>query len=336
MSHLAELSPAVLKVLADNNFEPVELLRYGPRFVGCVVKHGDTEGFFKMVLPHAERLKLAADDYIWSQYDDSERLERRLVKEALFLQFFSGELGGAGFEPQIIALSSTKPVWSLRTYIHAKTMSAWNSDFVFSPRFYETFTPRQAIDFFVRLHEVSPIIPVSLTDLITEFKSTLLGHYRFDRSIELMSQIPEFAGQADHLKAKFAAAKPRYTDYRRVITHFEPYPPHIFALNGQMGLIDWENVGWGHQLQDLSVLYMRLAAKPEWRTEYLQILAEYGYFEGNGRLFWESEMLIQGLANHHYFADGGPIGTAEYDATALEFFTATVRDILAHSEYFKA
>lgn len=336
MHTLNQISPFVQNVLDENNFTPVSLLRYGPRFVGAVVRHGDTEGFFKMVLPLEERAKMQTGDYRWTEYDDRERLERRLIKEALFLQFFSQELGGAGFEPQIIALSETTPVWSLRTFISEKTMSAWNSDFVFSPRFFETFTPRQCIEFFHRLHEVSDIIPANLSEIISEFRSTLLNPSRFERTVERMRELPAFADKADHLKEAFERVQPRYSDYKKVVTHYEPYPPHIFSSQGQMGLIDWENVGWGHQLQDLAVLYMRCSAKPEWQAEYLKVMEEFGYFEGNGRLFWESEMLIQGLANHKYFAEGGPIGTEEYDKNAIAFFTKTVGDILAHSEYFKA
>jgi hypothetical protein len=336
MSELNELSPYVRSVLIENNLEPIQVLRYGPRFVGIVVERDGVEGFFKMVLPLEERQLLASSDYIWTEYDEGPRLERRLIKEALFLQFFAQKLANHSFQPDIITLSETSPVWSLRTYIHERTMSAWNSDFVFSPRFFETFTPREAIDFFVRMHDLTPEIPNNLQAIVAEFVSTLQNPNRFSRSVDRMREIPAFLEYATHIEERFSSAEARYADYRRVITHYEPYPPHIFASKGEMGLIDWENVGWGHQLQDLSVLYMRCAARPDWQAEYIAILEEYGYFSGNGRLFWESELLIQALANHRWFEEGGPIGTPEYDQHALAFFESTISEILTKSEYFKA
>ncbi len=147
--------------------------------------------------------------------------------------------------------------------------------------------------------------------------------------------MPEFAVAADHLAERFEAATPRYADYEQVITQYEPYSCHIFLVGNKLSLIDWENVGWGHALQDFSVLWMRCFEHPEWQAEYVRLLELYGYFKGNGQLFWESELLIQSFANHKYFADGGPIGTPEYDARGMKFFESTIRNILATSDYFK-
>jgi hypothetical protein len=334
MLNLSSLSPYVREVLAENHLEPVQLLRYGPRFICCVVRQGAKEGFFKMVLPLEERRNIANTDYIWTEYDEGPLLERRLIKEALFLQFFSRHLDSYGFRPHIIALSDTSPVWSLRTFINERTMSAWDSDFIFSQRFFDTFTPRQTIDFFVRIHNLSLEVPDNMRILIADFISTLLNPNRFERSIERLREIPSLSHYADQLNERFNAAKPRYADYRHVITHYEPYAPHIYSSAGQMGLIDWENVGWGHQLQDLSVLYMRCGSRPDWQAEYVEILEEYGYFKGNGRLFWESELIIQSLANHKYFMEGGPIGTPEYDKESIKFFESTVASIMKNSEFF--
>lgn len=336
MPEIRELSPYVRQVLAENHFEPKQLLRYGPRYVCMVVKSGDREGFFKMVLPIEERQKVSPKDYIWTEYDYTDRLEQRLLKEALFLQFFSQQIGGAGFEPQMIAFSDTSPVWSLRNFIHERTMSAWNSDFVLSPRFFTAIAPRQAADFFAKLHQVSSILPQNLAELIAEVKSTLTNERRFHGTAERAAQLPQFAAAADGLLQKFTGYLPRYRDYQPVLTHYEPYAPHIFSKDGQMGLIDWENIGWGHCMQDFSVLYMRCFMEPDWQAEYLQAIEELGYFEGNGRLYWDSEILIQGMANHKYFADGGPIGTKQYDQKAISFFTRSIEDILARSPYFKA
>ncbi len=79
---------------------------------------------------------------------------------------------------------------------------------------------------------------------------------------------------------------------------------------------------------------MRCFTNPDWQTEYTRLLEAKGYFDGNGRLFWETEMLIQGFANHAYFANGGPIGTPEYDAAAIVFFETTTKSILENSQYF--
>lgn len=335
MPELSELSPFVRQVLDDNHFEPKQLLRYGPRYVCVVVESGEVEGFFKMVLPIEERVKMSPAGYRWTHFDEPEVLEKRLLKEALFLQFFSQQIGEAGSLPQIIALSDTSPVWSLRTYIHERTMSAWNSDFVFSPRFFKHVTPSQAVEFFARLHEMSEILPQNLSEMVQDFRSTLTNTSRFERTAERAREMPAFRHLADELEARFNAYLPQYEDYRPVIAHYEPYPPHIYSVDGKMGLIDWENVGWAHPLQDLSVLYMRCLAEPKWQDEYVKELERGGYFQGQGQLYWESELLIQAFANHRYFAEGGPIGTPEFDQKAVAFFTRTIEQILQGGQYFR-
>ncbi len=337
MSSILEISPFVRGVLEQNHFELIRVLRYGPRFICLEVRSGDRRGMFKMVLPEAERgPHNTPPGYVWTEFERIDKLERRLLKEALFLQFFSQQLGEAGFEPQIIALSETSPVWSLRTFIDERPMSAWDSNFIFSPRFYRSITPRQVIDFFIKLHSLSDRLPESLTDYIKDFTSTLTNQSRFERSVERARLMPAFRGAADRLQAAFAAAAPHYSDYEPVITQYEPYSCHLFLVHDKVSLIDWENVGWGHALQDVSVLWMRCFDDPEWQAEYVRLLEAEGYFKGHGRLYWESELLIQSFANHQYFAEGGPIGGPDYDQRAIAFFQATISNILATSEYFKA
>lgn len=336
MPELAELSPFVRHTLEKNNLVPLRVLRYGPRFVCIHVQNGKQEGMFKMVLPLSERgPHNTPDGYTWTDHDNISVLERRLLKEALFLQYFSKHLGPDGFEPQIQALSVESPVWSLRTYIANKTMSAWDSNFIFSQRFYAEVEPHQVIDFFRHMHRVSDSIPEPLSDMISEFVSTLTNKNRFERSVERAKQMPQFAQYAKKLESKFASYADNYSDYQPVVTQYEPYSCHLFVVNGKVSLIDWENVGWGHTMQDLSVLWMRCFDAPKWQDEYVKLLESYGYFEGNGRLYWESELLIQSFANHQYFAEGGPIGNAEYDERAVKFFSSTIDKILSESEYFK-
>ena len=331
------ISPAVQSILDQNHFELVRILRYGPRFICLKVRSGDRVGMFKMALPVAERSpQLAPPGYTWTEHEEILILEQRLLKEALFLQFFSQQLGGAGFEPQVIALSDTSPVWSLRTYIAEQPLTVDNSDFRFDQRFFELVTPRQAVDFFRKLHELSDRLPQSLTDLIMPYTSALTNPMRFERSLSRAEAMPQFKSQAAHLGRRFQELVPEYDNYRRVITQYEPYSCHLFVVNGKIGLIDWENVGWGHALQDLSVLWMRCFEQPDWQADYLEVLREYGYFGGNGQLFWDSELLIQSFANHQYFKTTDHIGTPEYDAAALTFFEHTIERILGHSPYFKA
>lgn len=336
MPELSELSPFVRQVLEDNNLVPLRVLRYGPRFVCIHVRNGEQEGMFKMVLPLNERgPHNTPAGYTWTDHDNIAILERRLLKEALFLQYFSQHLGPNGFEPQIQAMSETSPVWSLRTYIDERTMSAWDSNFIFSQRFYTEVEPHQVIDFFRHMHRLSDNLPLPLSDIIAEFVSTLTNPSRFERSVARAKQMPKFKGVAKALEKKFASFEVNYAEYERVVTQYEPYSCHLFVVNDKVSLIDWENVGWGHKLQDLSVLWMRCFDVPEWQAEYERLLEAYGYFEGNGRLYWESEILIQSFANHEYFADGGPIGNSEYDKRATDFFSYQIEKILTTSKYFK-
>ncbi len=336
MPELTELSPYVRQVLTDNSFEPIRVLRYGPRFVCIHVKASGKDGLFKMVLPLDERgPHNTPDGYTWTDHDNIGVLEKRLLKEALFLQYLSNHLSEGGFEPRIHALSETSPVWSLRSYIAERTMSAWDSNFIFSQRFYEEVNPSQVVDFFRHMHGLSDDLPEPLTQIISEFVSTLTNASRFERSVSRALQMPKFAPVAKALENKFASYESNYGDYKKVITQYEPYSCHLFVVNDKVSLIDWENVGWGHNLQDLSVLWMRCFEKPEWQEKFVSLLEEHGYFEGNGRLFWETELLIQSFANHEYFAEGGPIGNKDYDKRAIDFFSQTIDTILSTSKYFK-
>lgn len=335
MPKLDELSPNIISLLKDNDFKPIKLLRYGPRYICVMVDASGQVGLFKMALPESER---KADHipkgYVLTDHDSVAELNKRILKEARFLEFFTTKLGASNFEPRVIAYSKKDPVWSLRVYLNEDTMSAWDSDFILSQRFYDTITPRQAIDFFHTLHRLSDELSQDLADLIQNYVSTLTAKHRFVRTANQARRIERYRDRADQILERFQSLAPRYSDYKKVITQYEPYAPHIFLVNGHMSLIDWENIGWGHPLQDLSVLWMRCFERPEWQAEYIRLLEGYGYFEGNGRLFWDSELLIQGLANYDYFSKE-PIGTPDYDRRAMSFFSDTIDHILDNSTDLK-
>lgn len=334
MPSLSELSPFVLGVLQENHFEPVQLLRYGPRFVCLVVKTGDRTGMFKMVLPEKERLQNTPKGYVWTIDDRTEVLEERLLKETLFLQFFSQQLGRYGFEPQLIALSEDSPVWSLRTYIPNNSMSAWDSSFVFRKDFYNQVSPRQIIDFFQALHRLSPDLPEPLHRLTADYVPLTIDG-RFKEAAVIARSQEQFRDRAEQIEAALRQSRPAYEEFERVITHYEPYACHLFLVNGQISLIDWENVGWGHRMHDLSILWMRMIDDPEWQAEYVRLLQEDGYFEGQGRRYWDNELMMQSLANLNHLHYGGQFGTPAFTRRAIDFFKQTVERLLNESPYFQ-
>ncbi len=334
MNNLAQLSPVVRQVLADNHLKPLSVLRYGPRFVCIKVAMGKDIGMFKMMLPQDERATAAPADFFWTEHEEPARLEHRLVKEARFLQYFAGQLKPEGLEPQVLAVSDQAPVWSIRRFVDGPSMAVDDSNFVFTSSFYHQVSPRQMVDFFRSLHQASANLPQPLTHLIDGEVSELCNPVRLGHIIERMEQMPPFAHLTEHLRDRLAQAAPAYSDYQPVIAQYEPYPCHLFMVNGRISLIDWENVSWAHPLQDLSIVWMRSFDNPAWQAEYSKIIKEYGYFKGHGQLYWDSELILQALANYRHFSINGPIGTADYDRRALAFFTQTINQTMAHSPYF--
>ena len=330
MLKLPDLSPAVRRVLDENHFQLIETLAYGPRFVCAIVRSGALNGMFKMVLPQEERHR---PNYVWTVDDSAENLEGRIMKEALFLQYFSQQLGAHSFEPQIIAISEASPAWSLRTYIDKPSMSAWDSTFVFRREFYDEVTPGQVFNFFHRIHELSSSLPESLSDLLPDYVPfTLRG--RFKEAYKAADKLG-FADQAEHINACLDRSKRAYDNYERVISHYEPYSCHLFVDGHKLAFIDWENVGWGHKLMDLSIFWMRMFDNPEWQNGLYRELEQAGYLRGKGLQYWHNELLMQSFANLNHLKYGGTFGTPGFTERAKAFFTQTIEDILSTSPYFQ-
>ncbi len=113
-----------------------------------------------------------------------------------------------------------------------------------------------------------------------------------------------------------------------VITHNEPYASHIFVENGKIALIDWENVAWGHRLHDLSILWMRLIDREDWRDRLYGLLEADGYLESRGeRMVWDLEILVQSIANLNYF-HFNPMPDPLFGQKANDFFVANIATII--------
>lgn len=335
MQPFPTLSPFVTRLLSDNNFELLQVMRYGPRFACLEVRAGNRTGLLKLVLPDAERIYFTPKNYVWTDDDQTAVLEARLLKETLFLQFFSQEFGPGGFEPELIALSEQSPVWSLRTYINEPSMSAWDSSFVFRKDFYNQVQPQQVVRFFHGLHQLSSKLPEPLRRLAIDYVPLTLSG-RFKEAAVIARAQPKFRDYAAQISTSLERSRPAYQAFERVITHYEPYSCHLFVVRGRIALIDWENVGWGHPLHDLSIFWMRMIDNAAWRDEFEAQIDARGYFRGSGRLFWDNELMMQSLANLNHLHYGGQFGTPAFTKRAIAFFEATIQRLLNESPYFKA
>jgi thiamine kinase-like enzyme len=321
------LSPYVQKVLDDNNFSLTEVLRYGPRFACLLVECNGSQGFFKMSLPLEEQRLHRPDDYFWTPHDNMDELDRRLIREAIVLEYLTTEMNG-DFEPKIIATSQESPVWSLRTFIKTPGYEVGDSNFMFDERFYIEQSPQSLMNFFLRLRDTSDNMPESLrAQLIPQTSYREEYRNRFNRVLEFARKSNEFEPYVETIASKFDVIfDPANTS--SVLSHGEPYPPHFFAHNGTLGLIDWENAQFREPIYDLATVYLRLFPNPTWQAEFLEEITTNGYFENGALAVWDAYILYSSLFHYQWVSEGKSLGTEAFGNAASKYFKATILRIV--------
>ena len=61
-----------------------------------------------------------------------------------------------------------------------------------------------------------------------------------------------------------------YDQQEKVLTHFEFYGAHtLVTTEGDLKVIDWENIGLSDRTHDFTTIYLRAYHFPEWQDQFL-------------------------------------------------------------------
>jgi hypothetical protein len=216
--------------------------------------------------------------------------------------------------------------WMLRTNIRSASMAVDNSTLAFRPEFYEQVTPEALVDYILGYQKLTP-----------QLRSWAATTPHTDQA-DLTSKRTE-AGfdnpQAELLP--YHRALNRYFDERTdwhdqqldTLVHGEVYPPHLFWENGQLVMIDWENVGLDHRLHDLATVWIRTFDNPAWQARFHQVVVERGRLDQpEDRALWDLEIVYKAAGNLNYLA-WSKTETPKHRASMTLFLQRSLEDRLS-------
>lgn len=251
-----QLHPVVHEILESRGLQVLTVFQPGPRFAALLVRQGETEAVLKVALPApraegdemtVERVRMA---------------HRNIDKEILWLQFLDEWVPESAREKflftRLMDYSDTETHWYLREALPGSPMAAANNPFPFPAQLYDLISPQQLFEYFSYIHSISPQTPVNLSSQFWHRWTRYDQYDHFGRWLHGM--LPKVAQGKEYLgpildyveKHKFIMEADQ-----TVLIHQEPFASHIFYHEGRIGLIDWENLDFGHKLYDLSVVWMR-------------------------------------------------------------------------------
>jgi aminoglycoside phosphotransferase (APT) family kinase protein len=278
-------------IMTREGLELQRVLRDGPRYwVGRVSRDGE------MLL-----LKVVTSDEPWlspasrRQFRPSDQL-RAEIFALRQLGEHEGQL--AGRVPRVLASSTNELVWALREEVPGTDMAGTAGSYVFAPEFYEQVSPAEMIDYIASYQALTPELEAlarttpqtDQTDLVSKL---VIGD--LDNPQEHLQPLSEKVN-------KFLREHGDFHDAQiATLAHGEVYPPHIFYADGQVCLIDWENVSLSHPLSDYCAVWLRSYDNKAWQGQYLSGLERRGILGGPERQkLWNIEVVYQSAKNLNY------------------------------------
>lgn len=318
--------PSYAKViLRQQGLQPKQVLRHGPRYLCVMVSRGERQLFFKqLLLPEQD------SDY------DIGMLRGAFRRETKLLGWLSDHAFALSLlAPRLLAAGEGDNPWYLRELIPGQPMSDGGTDFIFARDFFDLVQPEVVVHAFESLHALASKDRAWLEtelDLGTYTLREYADGTHWQVTAQNREHLTPYASKVDQFLQQAQPTFDRFMTTRKysVLGHHEPYPSHLFVLEGRIGLIDWENVGWTNRVQDLSKIWLRSFDAPKWQQRFEDSIRELGYFENGGWTVWQTELLLQCIANTGYVMRSH-LGTSEYRERAVEFFAHTIGRILRHN-----
>ncbi len=260
------------------NFKASKVFREGPRFYVIGGKYGGEKVIFKADLEAStKRLPKA-------------RL--RLRREGIFLRHVRLEhvplFYARGVEEEIF--------WLLEEWVPGKSQEMGESTLLIRDSFFTEQNLKYSLEFLNELHRLSER---PRPEFEKHFSRYTLADYvylmRIDRPSllgrQLATKVDTFVKRQHRL----------FNETQTVVTHHELYGPHIFVNDGEMNVIDWENVGWGNPAHDFVELWVRSFTHPRFQSKLFQrFRASQKDKDVFDRLF-RLEVILQGIGNLNHF-----------------------------------
>ena len=275
------------RILAAHNLKIEKVTRDGPRFFVAICKKGKERFIFKTC--------------IYTKTFD-HLTNSKFAKEVLFLFFLKDQDAKYHFlnqsTPKIFDGNTYGRTWYLREYIDGQIQNIGSGTVRFKPSFFTDSTQKWILEFYRELAKIkSTELPDDLADLIkaqSNLKKTIYYINLGRKHIIKHFDEKKFRKIISYLRTKIEL----YNSTKRTLSHHEPYAPHfIKRRSSKFVLIDWENLGPSHPVNDISMIWMRCASHPKWQAKLLsdfrkQWPSPHAYNE-----IWEVKVLVQSLFN---------------------------------------
>ena len=277
-------------------FELTKTFREGPRFyvVGGEYRREKATGPER---PLARRAIFKADLEAAAKRLPKARL--RLQREAVFLRHAK-----LRYAPRFYAKGVCEDCfWILEEWVPGESQELGESTFLIRDSFFTDQNLRFFLEFLAELHHLSEKPQPQFEKYFSRYT---LADYTYLMRIDrdsilgkvLSSKVDVFGKRRHQL----------FNKNQTMITHHEIYGPHIFvnppshkASEGEMNVIDWENVGWGNLAHDFVEFWIRSFAHQDFQAElsdrFRASQREKEVFDELFRL----ELILQGIGNLNHF-----------------------------------
>lgn len=299
-----------------SKFKVVEVYRNGPRFYVARLKESTGR---ELVL---KRLLKMEDE--WTKTGFRKELAFLLWAEALAVPDFSRVF------PFLLAFENTKDtVWYATEYLRGEFQNREPSQFLLREDFPVQVDPAALSRFLLNLQALTGELPDPIRSQLRF--STLREYFDFIEWRKVLPSLrrwnlePNFS-MADEMIERFIDSHASiYDRQEKVLTHFEFYGAHLLVTaEGDLKVIDWENIGLSERTHDFTTIYLRAYHFPEWQDDFL-----YNFRTGlpDGYPFddlFAVEAVLQSLGNLRFFSETGlGIERAEKEE-AIDFFLSVL------------
>jgi hypothetical protein len=284
-------------IVKKHNLSLIEIVIMGPRFFIGLYKKNNKKAILKMSMSHFRESHAA------------RRICRRLNRESKFLDFVRQHKDPILKKslPKLIDFETRGRVWYLKEYFEAEPQNLNKSNFLFKRSFFNDEASTFLAQFFSSLHRASKDFPSSFKRILRKY--SLESHQGNNRCFEILDYYN--LGHLNEKVKKFLDTKREIFDKNQnVITHYETYAPHILKNNLSVNLrtnnfylIDWENVGWGNPARDITTLWIRSFARPDWQKDLIEKFLKFSSPEQKKyfKVFFEIEVVLQSIFKMDYF-----------------------------------
>lgn len=277
----------IKRILALHNLKIEKVTRNGPRFFVAICQRGKERFIFKTCI------YTKSFDHLTNS---------KFAKEVLFLFFLKDQDKKYHFlnqsTPTIYDGSIRGRTWYLREYIDGQIQNIGSGTVRFKPSFFTDSTQQWILRFYKELARIKPSeLPADLADLVkaqSNLKKTIYYISLGKKYIFKHFDEKKYKEIISHLRPK----EKFYNSARRALAHHEPYAPHfIKRKSGRFVLIDWENLGPSHPVNDISMIWMRCANHPKWQAKLLSEFRKQWPDPRSYNEIWQVKILIQSLFN---------------------------------------